>query len=155
MLNARITRLSIDRVIRGHQQLAAETDRAMREVAEFGGRFAVDHVAKHPEFQPQTGNLQRKTKARVARTRSGHVLKLSNSAKYASAIEHGARPHDIVARKGAALKFRGTGGAWVFRRRVRHPGNKAYRFLYRATNATYRVTGRNLSQRLRSIASRF
>jgi len=149
-----LTMASIARVKRGHQHLTAETARAVDDAMAFAGRFAIQHVQDHPEFHPRTGALQRATKARVVRTKGGRLLKLSNLKPYASAIDRGARPHRIAGRNGGLLRFRGRSG-WVSKREVQHPGNRPYKFLYRAHNAAYRVLGTNLTQRLTAIARRF
>ncbi|HEY3494740.1 MAG TPA: hypothetical protein VGK73_08650 [Polyangiaceae bacterium] len=145
---------SIARVKRAHRHLAAETARAVDDAMAFAGRFAVQHVHDHPEFKPRTGALQSATKARVVRTKGGKLLKLSNRKPYAAAIDRGARPHVIRAKSGGVLRFRGRNG-WVSKREVQHPGNRPYKFLYRAHSAAYRVLGTNLTQRLTAIARRF
>lgn len=151
----RLTFDSVSRVKRGHQHVIAQTDRAIEEALTFAGRFAQDHVRKYPGFKPQSGALQSATKTRIVRTSGGKLVRISNAKKYASAIDGGARPHVIVPKRGKFLRFRGRGGNMVFARRVNHPGNRPYKFLYRATNAAGRVMERNLSQRLSAIASRF
>lgn len=147
-----ISTASIASIRRAHQHIIAETQRAEREALEFAGRFAVDHVQRYPEFRPRTGALQRATKFKVVR---GKTLRIYNDKKYAAAIDRGARPHIIRPRRSSVLRFRGRDGRIVFARRVNHPGNRPYRFLYRATNAAFRVFQRNLEQRLTAIASRF
>lgn len=42
------------------------------------------------------------------------------------ALEFGSPPHVIVARRARVLRLRDEGGDVIFRRRVRHPGNRAY-----------------------------
>lgn len=113
------------------------------------------HVEAHPTFKPRTGNLQRQTKARVI-NRGGKtlVIRAENKAPYANPIESGARPHVIRARKGGSLRFR-VGGRMVFAKAVNHPGNKPYRFLYRATNSAGRILQQGLASGMARIAKRF
>lgn len=140
---------------KAHESLIAQHQRAVGESLEFAGRFAKDHVERHPGFKPRTGRLQKATKHRVVRTAGGKVLKLTNTRKYAASIDLGARPHVIRPRRRKFLRFRGRDGNWVFARKVNHPGNKPYKFLYRASRAAGRVGERNLRQKLTRIASRF
>ena len=150
----RLTIESVTRAKYGHQKLLADTDRATQEALEFAGRFAKDHVNKNPQFTPRTGALQAATKTRVIRTASGKLLRISNAKKYASAIDGGAKRHWIGPRNKSALRFR-VGGRFVFSKGHWHPGNRPYKFLYRATDAASRALERNLKQRLSAIASRF
>lgn len=149
------TLASIEKMKRGHQHVVAETSRAIQESLEFGGRHAKEHVERYPRFQPRTGNLQRATKTRVIRTRGGKLLKITNNKPYAAAIDGGAKPHTISAKPGKKLRFRGRGGGFVFAKSVQHPGNRAYKFLYRAHRSAGRVVERKLTQRLSNVASRF
>lgn len=151
-----LTAASIQRMKRGHNWLLAAHQREVREALEFAGRFAEDHVQKYPGFTPRTGKLQRSTKHRVVRTAGGRVLKLTNNRAYAPSIDGGARPHVIVPRNKPRLRFFWKKiGRWVSAKKVNHPGNRPYKFLYRAHNAAWRVGERNLRQRLTRIASRF
>lgn len=149
-----LTKESVVRVKRAHQHIAAETARAIEESLEFAGRFAESHVDQYPQFRPRTGQLQAATTHKVIRTRGGKLLKIQNRKAYAAAIDKGAKPHTIAGRNGGLLKFR-TSRGWVSKRSVQHPGNRPYKFLYRATTAAYRVLGRNLQQRLSAIARSF
>jgi len=147
------TKNSLVSMKRAHDFILAETSRAMREALAFGGRHAVNHVWSHPGFKPNTGRLQGSTKAKVVRTRGGNLLRLTNSAKYAVPIDTGARPHVIKGRNGGFLHFKGKFG-WVRTRSVDHPGNRPYKFMYRAHHSAARVIERNLTQKLSRIASR-
>lgn len=48
---------------------------------------------------------------------------------YARPLEEGSRPHVIRSSKGGVLAFRGRDGNMVFRASVKHPGNRAFRFI--------------------------
>lgn len=151
----KISRRSLESLKRAHEQLVAETQRAEQQALEFAGRFALDHVNKYPAFQPRTGALQAATKFRVVRLGSGRLLKLTNTKAYAAPIDLGARPHVILPKRARFLVFRGRDGGLVFARKVNHPGNRPYKFLYRAHSAAGRVFYRNLQSRMAEIARRF
>lgn len=138
---------------RAHEFILAETSRAAREALAFGGKHAVAHVWSYPGFRPNTGKLQGATRAKVIRTRGGSLLRLTNSAKYATPIDTGARPHVIKGKNGGFLHFK-TKTGWVRTRSVNHPGNRPYKFMYRAHHSAGRVIERNLTQKLSRIASR-
>lgn len=138
-----------------HNRLLAENERAIAEALDLAGRHAIEHVELHPEFKPQSGNLQKKTKARVVRTSGGRILRIVNTAPYAGAIDGGARPHLIVPRKAKLLRFIGRDGRTVFTKRVNHPGNRPYKFLYFATDAADRVFRADIQRRMSAIGSRF
>lgn len=53
---------------------------------------------------------------------------------YARPLEEGSRPHVIRARAGGVLAFKGSDGGMVFRASVKHPGNRAFRFLRGSLN---------------------
>lgn len=67
--------------------------------------------------------------------------------KHASYVNDGTRPHDIVARNGKTLRFI-SGGAVVFRKRVRHPGTRPTLFFERATDKAFATAEVELEQRL-------
>jgi hypothetical protein len=140
---------------REHDRLLAENERAIEGSLELAGRHGVEHVQQHPEFKPRTGALQKATKYRVVRTSGGRILKLTNTKDYAAAIDTGARAHTIVPRRGKFLRFIGRDGRTVFTRRVNHPGNKPYRFMFFATDAADRVFRQVIVRRMGALASRF
>jgi hypothetical protein len=111
-------------------------------------------VNKYPLFKPRSGSLQSKTKSRAVKLRSGAIIRTTNAAPYAASIDTGARKHEIRAKNVPFLRFK-VKGKWVSTKRVKHPGNRPYKFMYRANNATFRVVGRNLGQRMAAIARRF
>ncbi len=133
---------------RAHAEAEAKEERR-------AGEFGVVHVHQHPEFKPRTGNLQKQTEFQVMRLKSGAIIRFVNKAKYASAIDGGAQPHLIRPRRADALRFIGRGGAVVYTQLVRHPGNKPYKFLYRATNAAGRVFESSMRAQMEQIASKF
>lgn len=146
--------LDFSSVIRAHQQLEAATAEAVQRAQEIAGAQAIERVQQAPGFKPRTGNLQRRTDFRIVKV-NGRILRIRNTAPYAAAIDTGARPHLITARRAQFLRFRGRDGNLVFRRSVHHPGNRPYKFLWNAAWAAYRVEGDYLSREMARIASRF
>jgi hypothetical protein len=144
---------SLAKMEREHRRFIARSAHTLEQALESAGEHGVAHVQSYPAFKPRTGALQKATKHKVIR--NGRVLVLSNSKKYAASIDRGARPHIITPKNGRYLRFRGRGGNWVFARRVKHPGNRPYKFLYRATVAAHRFGGRDLRQRLTRLAAQF
>lgn len=135
---------------RGKAMIAAATLKAAEEAAQ----DALLRSKQSPRFKPRTGALLAATTARAVRLKSGAKVTLKNAKKYAAAIDQGAKPHVIVPRRAKLLRFL-SGGHIVFARRVNHPGNQAYRFLYRATLTGYRMLARRLEARLASVARKF
>jgi hypothetical protein len=144
---------SLAKMERAHSQFLLLSADVLEKSLEDTGKTGVDYAKKHPRFTPRSGNLQKKNKHKVIK--NGRVLVISNSAKYAAAIDKGARPHDITAKNGGLLRFRGRGGAWVSKRRIKHPGNRPFQFLQNATVAAHRFGGRDLRQRLTRLAAQF
>ncbi len=142
-------------VLSAHAKLKrANTDLIAKE-SRRAGEFGLVHVAQHPEFKPHTGQLQRSTEYKVVKLRSGSKITLLNKAPYAAAIDQGARPHVIYPRRAAALRFIGRGGSVVFAKKVNHPGNKPYKFLYRATMAAGRVFEQSMRHGMEQIGNKF
>jgi hypothetical protein len=125
-------------------------------VLDEGRDAALTNVRTHPGFTPRnlTSGLIPSTKGQIVRTRTGGLVRLTNRKAYARVIESGSRAHVIRPRHGKALRFF-IGGAFVFRRRVNHPGTKPYRFLYRATLAGARTFEQHAAIKLGALARRF
>lgn len=147
--------INLGYVQRRHQRFVRANQAMLEREADDAADQIEHHVQQSPGFKPRTGNLQRKTEARVIRSRGKLIVRGQNRAKYAGPIEHGSRPHVIRARRGKALKFVGRGGGIVFRRAVNHPGNRAYRFLYRATASAGRVLGKGLQAGMQRLSRGF
>lgn len=147
--------VNLQSVIRGHQHFLESHERMVNEALERAGRHAVDHVQKYPGFKPRTGRLQKSTRARVVRTSGGKLVRLTNRRAYAQAIDTGAKPHVIRPRRRRFLRFRTRTGQIVFARRVNHPGNRPYKFAWRATHSAHRVLGQELEMRMAELARRF
>jgi hypothetical protein len=145
---------NLETIRRGHKTVIARTTTAIAEVAVETGEAAVAYAKRFPRFTPRSGDLQRANDYRIVRTSGGRIVKVRNPKKYAAAIDQGARPHDITATKSPYLHFRGKFG-WVRAKRVKHPGNKPYRFLYGATLAAGKAMGPKLGVKMARIAKQF
>ena len=146
--------INIAEVHQAHSSFITRHAVMVQREAEQAGRFGVQHVHDHHKFKTQTGNLERKTSHKVFVRRGGKILRLQNTAPYAAAIDLGAKPHVIRPRKARALRFI-TRGKLVFARKVNHPGNRPYRFLYNAADAAGRVLGQGLKEGMDRVAARF
>lgn len=92
----------------------------------------------HPGDAPRTGRLALSYEVRVVgRSTTFTVI---NRRPYAAAIEKGARPHVIAARRVDYLRFRGRDGQWRQVKLVKHPGNPAFRIL---ETAAVKVVSKN------------
>ena len=144
----------IGSIKRAHQHLLARTEDAIRQAEDVAGRHAIEQVDTNPTFKPRTGNLQRQTGYKLIKV-GGRILRVFNKAAYAGAIDQGARPHVIAARRKQFLRFMGRNGNWVFRRSVNRPGNKPYKFLFKATQSAGRVLADTLHREMEQIAKDF
>jgi hypothetical protein len=141
-------------VRRGHEHFLAECERMLDETLHVAGKHSIDHVQRYPAFKPRTGRLQRGQKYQVRRLSSGRLLKLYNDVSYANPIDKGARPHIIRPRRARALRFVWHGELRFFAK-VNHPGNRPYKFAYRAWRSSHRVGGDYLARRMAELAARF
>lgn len=119
------------------------------------GEFAQSYARAHPTFKPRTGRLQRSVHWKARQAAKKTTLKVRARTRYAHAIEYGARPHVITPRRKKYLRFRPKGGGVVFAKRVNHPGNRPFKFLYRTANAAGRILQQGLGAGMARVASRF
>ena len=97
-------------------------------------------VAKDKSFKDVSGKLRKSIRSR----RSKRGLTVFSLVKYAGYVEHGtAGPYQIRARRRRFLKFK-VNGEWTFRKSVTHPGIKARKFLFRASQEAFSKVGNNL-----------
>jgi hypothetical protein len=147
--------INLSDVIRKHQRFVKLHEAMVEREAREAGEHAEAFVFQSPGFKPQTGALQRATQARVIRSgKRTLIVRVSNKKAYAAAIDRGSRAHVIRARSGKALRFQ-AGGQTLYRRSVNHPGTRAYRFLYRATNSAGRILKQGLVSGMARVAQRF
>ncbi len=147
--------INIGKVLSAHAKFKRANTGLIDKETRRAGEFGLVHVGQHPEFKPRTGALQKATEFRILKLKSGAKVTFLNPAKYAAAIDSGARPHIIRPRRAKALRFIARGGSVVFARMVRHPGNKPYKFLYRATVAAGRVFEQSMHHGMEQIGKTF
>lgn len=156
---------NFDEVRRGHELFLARNARLLNDSANMAGRFAVQYVHENSDFKRRSGKLQDSTSYRLVRTSGGRIVRIVNPQKYADIIDtKGSRPHMIYPKqvfargrtvRGSALAFVGRAGVMIFRRSVKHPGTRPYRFLWNATDAAFRVLGHELTRGMSDIAEHF
>jgi hypothetical protein len=148
--------LNLSEVKNAHRQFLAAHDKAVAAELEYAGDFGEEHVEKHHKFKSRSGRLAKSTKAKVKITKGGGKLRLGwPGVPYAASIDSGARPHVIRPKRAKFLRFRARNGALVFAKRVNHPGNKPYKFGWRAIHASSRRFGTRMAKRMQAIAKRF
>lgn len=154
MFELRLTNLQA--VIRKHAAFAAQNDRMLVEAIEAAVTQVHHHVQTAPKFKPRTGFLQRSTKTKVKRLKSGRLLVIDNTAPYADSIDGGAKPHVISARRVSHLAFFWKKvGRFIRTKSVNHPGNRPYKFMYRAWQSAGRTEEQYLRYRMGILARRF
>jgi hypothetical protein len=144
----------LEKVRVGHKRVIAKTTAAVAEAMAEAGEAAVAYVKRYPRFTPRTGDTQRATEWRTVKVAGGRVLRIRNTKKRAAALDKGARSHDITPTRKPYLHFKGKFG-WVRTKRVKHPGNKPYRFLHGAAVAAGRLLGQKLTAKLSQISKTF
>jgi hypothetical protein len=149
---------NLPEIRKAHAQLVESTHSAIRFVMREATREADSHVRTQAKFRHRTGRVARGTRGKYKRTKSGGRLRLTNKARHAKFLEFGTKPHAIHAKRAKYLRFflRGGGPAMLtYRKRVWHPGNRAYKFLEAAATSAHRVAGGTLRRRMNAIARRF
>ncbi len=147
--------LNVAALKRSHERLLAAHKSAVTKVAKEAGEAGVDYARARPRYKPRTGKLSAGNRSVVRVGSKTVVVKLQNRVPYARPIENGSRPHTIRARNAKALAFRGSDGNLVFRRSVRHPGNRPYKFLAGAMPAVKSRFVSAMSEHMRRLARRF
>lgn len=100
------------------------------QIANNASVMAATQLGKNPMDKPRTGKYRDSFKVRVVgRTTEFQV---SNNQKYAAALETGAKPHEIRAKRSRTLHFKDRQGRWRRLKIVRHPGNPAFHILEKA-----------------------
>ncbi len=121
--------------------------------------YAKRWINDNSGLKMRTGNLRDSTKVTTIRTRSGALIKVANTAKYAWAQDQGSglygRSRSKYRINGRPLLVFRWRGQLVFRRYVMHPGVKQTRFLYNATDATARTMAAWMRTRMNDVARKF
>lgn len=120
-----------------------------------------EHIRANAAFKSRTGNLVKRSVAKVMRTKNGTIVRFQNAAKYAAAQDKGSgkygptgMPYMIAARRKKALRFVWHGQT-IFRRFVMHPGVKPTHFLETAAAVSFRTTGILLREAMTKAAKLF
>ncbi len=149
--------VNLDSLRTHHRRWIDQHHTMVDDATEEARQYARHYVDTKPTFTPRTGNLQRSVNTRFVRTQRGNIVRVSsdgNRARYNLAIERGARPHVIRARRKRALRFVWH-GQLVFFRKVNHPGNRPYFFLREATYAAGHLFEQRMTTGMQTLAKRF
>jgi hypothetical protein len=102
--------------------------------------------ALYQRFLAESGEILRDEMQRTAPRRTGRLaesirivqgsdyVRVSPTVPYATFVEHGTRPHEILPRHAQALRFE-IEGKTIFARRVWHPGFEPRFFMFHALQA--------------------
>ena len=138
-----------------HARFMREAERAVNDVAEAAANIGAQVAKSGLQSHVRTGRMLRSVRGSVAKLGKGRIVKLTNNVKYAPFFEFGTVPHPIVARRAAFLRFRGRDGDIVFRKRVFHPGNKAFLVFAAAHERSSLFAGNALRLRMETVARTF
>ncbi len=145
-------------------------ERAMDQWSTLAVKTAEEHAKAHVKLYSKFKRRGSKSLKDAAQARHFGTWKSKtmtvrvyvNAPNYAPFIEYGTRsyrttgPTPIVARRARFLRFYWPKvGRVVFLKRVMHPGNKPYKFLWNATHSAYRVYGDTMSKALDRAAESF
>lgn len=149
--------LNLPQIKRAHSRFLQANTGALSTELTHAREYGESYAKRYPRFIPRHHDgLREATKGTVVRRVGGGIVRLSNAKKYAAAIDQGARPHDIFPRHGNRLVFFwAKKNKWVRAKRVKHPGNKPYRFLHGATIAMGREFGVRMKARMNQVAKKF
>lgn len=106
------------------------------EIAETAKDIAQRQYGRHPGDKPRTGILAKSYQVKVVPGTNQFYIR--NPKKYAAAMEFGARPHAIKARRSSTLRFRDRRGVWRNVKIVQHPGSQARKTLETAMRIVMR-----------------
>jgi len=139
-------------VIRDLDRFAADSARTIEAQFQQVGRRVWSLVNASKAFKRRTGKLHRSIQWDKRSENRMQIFTASN-VRYASFVNDGTRPHDIVA-KGGALKFQADGET-VFRKRVRHPGTRPTLFFESAVDKAFNEATVQLEKRLQVAVDKF
>ena len=103
----------------------------LRKAVNRAAREGASEARQRHQFKNRTGALERSIGSVVdaGSTNGDYGAEIVALESYASLVEGGHRPHEIRARRQAALAFVNRSGQLIFRVRVMHPGAKAHPFM--------------------------
>ena len=154
--------INIGAVKKDHRRfMEANRSMVMREMRK-AGEVAV-RVAKIGAGQVgvglrvRTGKLRKATKYKVIQLAGGARVRVSNAVKYAPYLEFGTKAHVIEAKNAKALRFMFPqfSGKYIYRKRVMHPGNPAYKWLWTGVNDAWIFLRVRLLHDMKVLASQF
>ena len=144
-------------LLRGRRDAAALLGPLTREMA----RIEAEEVRKRVPLGkgPRFGRLPLRETVRPVFRGAGlfREARIGMTGPHAAVIEGGSRAHEIRARRTRVLAFRLPNGRVIFRRRVWHPGTRAYRPLERghaAARQRYGPVAAGYARRLLPLARR-
>jgi len=118
---------------------SALSDGAQRGVAMGVAEGAAEARTVH-RYRDRTGALTASTVGRVeVSTKGGAEGVIEATKRYASFVEEGTAPHEIRARRAAALHWVDDAGEDHFARKVNHPGTRSMPFIGPAAQKAERV----------------
>lgn len=120
--------LDVRAVVDACQRTINAIDQHVRGALRRSAVTVANSAHRQHAYKDRTGSLSNSIRAGEPVGGTLVTVDVTADTPYAAAIELGAKPHVITARKGKALRFQ-VGGRTVFRRSVNHPGNKPYKFL--------------------------
>lgn len=135
-----------------------EFDKAATDTVTYGAGVAEDvaRAAIRAQTKRRTGQLEKMTGKGTMLASIGKTAFLYSTMDYASYIEEGTYTHFIPSSpkpKGKWLRFE-QNGQEVFRKQVRHPGNKAMPFMKPAAIAAEGAMVTFLTQRAHEITNK-
>jgi predicted NAD/FAD-dependent oxidoreductase len=110
---------------------------------------ALQHARATSRFTDRTGKLRGSiAMGRTDTGRYGARYIVGAKPKYALFVEAGTKAHIIEPRRKSVLRFK-VAGQWVAAKKVNHPGTRARKFMYEASEAGGRAVIAYLNRVLR------
>lgn len=148
---------NLPRLRRSHEYGLASHRSEVKQALAVAGPAASKNVRERSTFKRRGANsLKDATQSRTVIRRGRALIRLSWPTKYAAPIDKGAGPHPIAARRAPYLVFFWPRVGHVVRfRKVRHPGNRAFRFGHHAQKAGHVALGQRLRFGMSRVSSAF
>lgn len=147
--------IDVGKLKNAHDRFMKEAERAVDDVAKAAADWGEQAAKRGLQSHVRTGRMLRTVRGTVVKQGRNRVVKLTNNAPYATHFEFGTVPHPIVARPGKFLRFIGRDGQVVFRKRVFHPGNRAFLVFAAAHQRSSLFAGNYLRLRMEAVARTF
>lgn len=111
-------------------------EKRLRQAVKASAREVQEYAQENHRFTSKTGELERAIDVRQVSDFTAEVYIDSNVANYGPFVHNGTKAHIIRPKVKKALRWVPQGGnAFIFARRVRHPGTRSDPFLYKALEA--------------------